>query len=695
MATLEQLEQAIRAANTAGRTDDAKLLAAEYQRAKGAPVPVPDPLAARRGGPAAAGRPPEPSGPTISENLMAAGTLAGEALAGNIQAAQQGVSPVVRNIEGELNFQPAAQEAQDIFNELGRVQNEQTMVALFDPVTRTERVFMRNPEMEEGTVESAGRILMGGLGAADPFRAAGRVAPAAAAGARARPTAQVVSDPRMMGPFQRAAAIVPKADDIVGPPVAAPRAAAQGAVQIVDDPTMIGPMMPVELARGPIGKALQSVNKAIDTAFPPETAARSLILERLNLDNISPESIRSRSIAFESRNGRRPTMIELGGENVDALGGAVGGEVGRGRTLINNYYEGVMARQEDVLKGITERALDVTDANFFDDVANLERQMQRSAQPLYEAAHAERIVAPARMQKMVNTPAGQKAIDRAVNIAKQEELDLATLGLRKSQDGRWMLGDDAGEVSVQLLDNIKRGWDDVIEGYRDTTTGVLNLDGFGRAANKTLREYIGIVDELSPAYKAARNSYAGPARLKGALADGRHAGASGRVTSEEIAKRMSKMPPGEQELYRSGFMRGLIDIMEAGGDVANRLNRLIGKGKLRNKIDAVFGDKAAADAFIRQLKEETTIVARAAAISSRTGSPTARRASEQAGLAASMTSIRGAMADALRRGVSFARQNQNIRKDQIINEDVARTLTQPLTDDVIDALELRLLEPKK
>jgi len=120
-------------------------------------------------------------GPTIMENLGAASKSLASGAVQNLLAAQQGVSPVVSTIGGEMNFERAPQEAQDIFNELGRVQNEQTQVVLIDPATQQPTVFLRNPEMEEGRALRAARVLSGGVmaPAIAPTRAVGPAAQAA------------------------------------------------------------------------------------------------------------------------------------------------------------------------------------------------------------------------------------------------------------------------------------------------------------------------------------------------------------------------------------------------------------------------------------------------------------------------------------------------------------------------------------
>jgi len=78
---------------------------------------------------------------------------------------------------------------------------------------------------------------------------------------------------------------------------------------------------------------LGRINEQIDRVFPPEARTESLLRDSLKLDDITPTSIRQRAADFEARNARKPTLLELGGENVEALARKAGGEIGEGRTV--------------------------------------------------------------------------------------------------------------------------------------------------------------------------------------------------------------------------------------------------------------------------------------------------------------------------------------------------------------------------
>ena len=104
---------------------------------------------------------------TSNEKPVGADLLAG--LDNEFLAAQQGTSPIVRRLDGSLNYRSAPQSEQDLFDELNIVRDPSKFVVLLDPDTNRPKVFMRAPETDEGGIARAGRLLGLGL-ATDPIR---------------------------------------------------------------------------------------------------------------------------------------------------------------------------------------------------------------------------------------------------------------------------------------------------------------------------------------------------------------------------------------------------------------------------------------------------------------------------------------------------------------------------------------------
>jgi hypothetical protein len=462
----------------------------------------------------------------------------------------------------------------------------------------------------------------------------------------------------------------------------------------LEAPALEGQVLPreapiIERVGQRTGETFTRLNEKIDRVFPPEEKAQSTLRDMLRLDKIEPTNIRQLTKDFEARNGRTPTLLEIGGENVEALARKAGGEIGEGRAVIEKFRNTVLEGQTRLVKDIAERTLVQPNRSFLDDVTALETQMKRQAQPLYDEAFKQSIKVTDDIKSMINTPAGKNALKKAVNLIRQEGKDPAAMGIIKDKK-KLTLADDVG---VEALDSIKRGFDDIIESSRDKTTGKLVLDQMGRATNKTRADFRSAVDELSPVYKEARDAFAGPATLKNALLDARNAAKKPAVTADQIAARMKDMTASEKEFYRSGFMRGIMDIMEGGITDVNRVRALVKSEKLVGKLEVIFDNKEMAKQFVDQLREAEKLSKRVQVVSPSTGSQTALRQADIESIGA-IQNKGDVLRNVVKAGYDKMRQNRNIRNEQLINKDIAELLTQPLTDDVLEQIAKRLQENK-
>ncbi len=110
---------------------------------------------------------PQPRDNASNEKPLGADLLAD--LNNEFLAAQQGTSPIVRQLDGTLNYRLAPKSEQDLFGELNIVRDPSKFVVLRDPETNRLTVFIRSPETDEGGIARAGRLLGLGL-ASDPIR---------------------------------------------------------------------------------------------------------------------------------------------------------------------------------------------------------------------------------------------------------------------------------------------------------------------------------------------------------------------------------------------------------------------------------------------------------------------------------------------------------------------------------------------
>src|SRR3546814_17876344 len=108
--------------------------------------------------------------------------------------------------------------------------------------------------------------------------------------------------------------------------------------------------------------------------------------------------------------------------------------------------------------------------------------------------------------------------------------DVCSSDLEEGVDprGLGLAFNDAGDVvfeetpaNMRTLDYIKRGLDDVLERYRDPTTGRLVMDNTGRAIDQTRRALLDELDNINPDYATASAAWAGPSQTMDSLNTGR------------------------------------------------------------------------------------------------------------------------------------------------------------------------------
>jgi hypothetical protein len=301
--------------------------------------------------------------------------------------------------------------------------------------------------------------------------------------------------------------------------------------------------------------------------------------------------------------GTPVNAIDVAGENVRGLVGQVARMPGPGRQEIMSTLNGRDAGSGPRLAQAVNDVAGVSPGNFLVARA-LNDQAKTAAAPLYGKAYLapplnpDTIVEGGALDKFMSRPAIQNAATNALSIAKEEGRDPASLGITFND-----AGDPAFEKvpSWQTLDYVKRGLDDVLNGYRDSTTGRLNLDERGNAINQTRRAFVNFLDTQNPDYAAARAAYSGPQQSRSALLQG--ASAFNR-DPDQITSDIQQLSPGDQSFYRVGAANALKTTLaktSSGGDEARQI---IGNNYRQAQLRAIFPN---ADQLLGAAKNESTM----------------------------------------------------------------------------------------
>jgi hypothetical protein len=327
-------------------------------------------------------------------------------------------------------------------------------------------------------------------------------------------------------------------------------------------------------------------------------AARRIIAKAIEDDANTPAKM-GQDIAEAHDNGVPMAPADTG-ENVRGLLAASSRASGLGRTVARDALEERQAGLADRVVSHIERDLGPI-ANPHELADQMMTNARDTAAPLYKQAYAAPVpdAFVEKLKPILQRPSVQKALGNARKIAQEEGDDPDAIGL-VVRDGQTLVG---AAPSWKTLDYIKRGLDDVVETYRDSTTGKLNLNTEGKAVNNTLRQYIGMLDAANPAYKEARAAYAGEVKGIAAMNDGRKAL---NLTADDLEAKMRGMSPYEKEMYALGARRAMAETVRSKGDTADVVNALVGTGKKRAMLARLFApnDRKAFQRFVDTLSQE-------------------------------------------------------------------------------------------
>ncbi|OZA01116.1 MAG: hypothetical protein B7X99_01850, partial [Rhizobiales bacterium 17-65-6] len=238
------------------------------------------------------------------------------------------------------------------------------------------------------------------------------------------------------------------------------------------------------------------------------------------------------------------------------------------------------------------------DANFHTNLDNLMTQRATAAAPLYEAALNGGAVYNNRIQQFLEDPILQQGLRQGIEIQRLESLaqgtpfnptDYAITDFNAAGDP--VIG---SVPNMRTLDAAKKGLDNILEQYRDPTTGRLVLDQRGRAIDQVRQAFLKQIDAINPTYAQARASWAGPSQAMDALAAGRDVL---NQDPEVIAKIRANLGPANQDFFLTGVARALKDKVGSTADSADATRRIFGNSLIRQKLQAAIGDPEAFQQF--------------------------------------------------------------------------------------------------
>ena len=349
---------------------------------------------------------------------------------------------------------------------------------------------------------------------------------------------------------------------------------------------------------GVVGGAVPVAGSLLKTATSPIT---SNIAARIN-----PERYASNQVARAvSESGMTPQQIAqevadagAAGQGMFTVADAMGNSgqrmlsttargPGAARTEVVEFLNNRQAGQGGRLSTVVDDALGVS-GTARQSADQLTQAARNQSRPLYEAAYAKRPNWSERLQEFYDDPIAKRGLKEGVAIQRLESL--ASGKTFKPSDYAITNFDEAGDPiisgvpNLRTIDLIKKGWDNILDGYRDTTTGRLVLDERGRALDRVRRAFLEEVDSLNPEYAEARRLYAGPAQAKEQVGRGGQAASRGRA--EDNIDQFSRLNQASRQGFRTGYADKLSEGFERSAEGVNKARGLT-SDKRRAELNAL------------------------------------------------------------------------------------------------------------
>ena len=331
---------------------------------------------------------------------------------------------------------------------------------------------------------------------------------------------------------------------------------------------------------GLLAPALPALGGALGrlTASPNQATSRFETL--LKRDDLTPEKLQSRLDEL----GPEATIADAGGPNIRAAAETMAQMPGRAMQQANDLIETRQAGQAGRINTALDEALG-NGQSLFQAEQSIAENLRTQSAPLYRQAYQQPITITPEIRDILTRPATKKALARAQEMAANE--------------GEFFAIDmQSGIVPTKVLDYVKRGLDDIVDGNTDIR-GATNNEG--RIVGNLSRTLRGEMDKQNDTYAQARAVFGGEKQNQIALKEGQK---FLRENAERTEFNLSGKSESEREMFRLGALQALRDRVMNKSDTADSVKAVFSSPGLREKIRAIVPDEAAYDALVQKMEAE-------------------------------------------------------------------------------------------
>lgn len=325
-----------------------------------------------------------------------------------------------------------------------------------------------------------------------------------------------------------------------------------------------------------IGAVTKPVRDAIKGYFRPELYANEKIAERL----ADAGTDATQAAAKMTRNPGL-SLADVGGATTQNLLKTTTNIPGKAAARVKTQLAQKAMQQGDRIKSVVKQTFADPDG-FYAAKDEIAATAKKLAEPLYKQAYETPVPFTRSLENILETPAGKAALARAETLAANEQQPFRQFFID-------MIDDTTGTIrrvpDARGWDYIKRGLDDVIQSEKAGTFGKTNNQArvLTDLKNRMLKE----LDEVNPAYAAARKIWSDQASLDNALEAGREAMTK---SPEETRRLIAGMSQAEKESFKIGVADWIRSRVDSAGFTHNALLKFFSSKSQLENLKAAFDD---------------------------------------------------------------------------------------------------------
>jgi hypothetical protein len=574
MSTLEQLTSALQKADAAGNVEDARIFASEIRKLKATPIQQQTPISAQQT--------QEP------RDISGQGILMG--IKDPINAGAQFIS---------RNVPPAVNEAIDVIPAKLRASNIPMVSKLANALLANPRPEAIDKEIRDR--EEAYQALRQQTGdeGFDTNRMVGNILPTAAATASLIPAKAVSTIPRLLG----TSAVMGGASSQLTPAVTMGEQANYPAFK--QGQAVMGTVLGsggALVGRG-LGAGVRNIGERISESSAMDAAKLKLadLLSRSGRGNYFQGGGGDPLAQVEAKlmtQGPEATIAGAGGQTAKGYLDLMATLPGQGKELVEQFIRNQQATRGKRLVTAADEALGTSGKTYTGTLSGLIAEKQTVSAPLYKQLEGVSVKVDDELSKLIqSSKTAHGGAELLAELKSTTPIDVSKI----------KVGDD---IPFDTLDKVKQALYDLAEknkGEFGKATALSNAYNDLRIRLTNKMDNISPQDKNGSIYKQARDAFAGPSQLEGAVKTGRNAMKEDAIKVADATKGMSA---SEIEAYRIGVLQSLKDKVGTEGGQTSLL-KMWKEPATSDKLKEIFGNdyrKFAADvAREARLKEIETV----------------------------------------------------------------------------------------